>query len=100
MLKISEQEGGEMRRNSIVWLIFVIIGSYAAATAAPPETLNLRGFFLGMGKADVDKVYQECKSNAVAKYISIEKAEFRDLIQVDNEFGSMGNKIELNYDEK
>jgi uncharacterized protein YuzE len=52
-----------------------------------------------MEKTEVHKLYQKMKSDAVAQYISIEKSEFRDLIQVDNEFSSMGNKIEIGYDE-
>ncbi len=88
-----------MKRHMLAWLLCGIICGYGFFPADPPESLRLGGFFLGMAKADVDKVYQDLKNRAVAQYISIERAEFRDLIQVDNEFSSMGNKIELNYDE-
>ena len=89
-----------MKWFAFLMLIFGIIYGYGFSSATPPESIELRGFFLGMGKADVDKVIQEFKSKAVAEYISLERAEFRDLIQVDNEFSSMGNKIELSYDTK
>lgn len=52
-----------------------------------------------MEKAEVHNLYQKLKSDQVAQYISIESSEFRDLIKVDNEFSSMGNKIEVGYDE-
>ena len=52
-----------------------------------------------MEKSEVNALYQKMKSEQVAQYISIEPSEYRDLIQLDNEFGGMGNKIELNYDE-
>lgn len=75
---------------SIVLLVFSI--SYT------PELLNLKGFYLGMEKSEVRELYQKHKSEQTAKYISIESYEFRDLIQMDNEFSSMGNKIEINYE--
>jgi len=53
-----------------------------------------------MEKTEVKNLYQKLKSDQVAQYISIESSEYRDLIQVDNEFSSMGNKIEVGYDEK
>jgi len=88
-----------MKRHAFVWLICGIICCYGLSSAAPPESLKLEGFFLGMGRSDVDKVFQDLKSRAVAEFISLERVEFRDLILVDNEFSSMGNKIELNYDD-
>jgi hypothetical protein len=88
-----------MKRHVLVWLLCGIFICYGFSPAVPPESLRLGGFFLGMTKAEVDKIYQDFKSRAVAEYISIERAEFRDLIQMDNEFSSMGNKIELNYDD-
>ncbi len=88
-----------MKRYALVWLLCGIICCYGFSTADPFESLQLGGFYLGMGKAEATEVYQDLKNRAVAQYISIERAEFRDLIQVDNEFSSMGNKIELNYDE-
>jgi hypothetical protein len=35
----------------------------------------------------------------VAQYISIENEKYRDMIKIDNEFSSMGNKIDIFYDE-
>ncbi len=87
-----------MKKHTLFWLIFGTVFCYGFVSAFPPDSFKLGGFFLGMGKADVDKVIQEFKSKTVAEYISLERAEFRDLIQVDNEFSSMGNKIELSYD--
>ena len=71
----------------------------AFSDSADSEHLKIKGFYLGMEKAEVHKLYQKLTSDQVARYISMENSEFRDLIQVDNEFSSMGNKIEIAYDE-
>jgi uncharacterized protein YuzE len=71
----------------------------AFSNSSDTKPLTIKGFYLGMDKTEVQKLYQKLKSDHVAEYISIENSEFRDLIQVDNEFSSMGNKIEIGYDE-
>lgn len=66
--------------------------------SSPPEVLNLKGFYLGMDKSEVQEIYQKYKTAETAKYISIDSSQYRDLIQLDNEFSSMGNKIEITYE--
>ena len=88
-----------MRRTFIFGLACILCVFNAFSDSQDPGPLKLRGFYLGMEKTEVQNLYQKLKSDQVAQYISIESSEFRDLIQVDNEFGGMGNKIELGYDE-
>lgn len=88
-----------MKRIFFVSLIFALSGLNIFSDTGETDPLKLKGFYLGMTKSEVQTLYQTMKSSEVAKYISIESSEFRDLIQLDNEFSSMGNKIELNYDE-
>jgi hypothetical protein len=88
-----------MKRLFLVLLICALSGLNIFSDSGETEPLKLKGFYLGMTKSEVQALYQTMKSDEVAKYISIESSDFRDLIQLDNEFSSMGNKIELNYDE-
>ena len=88
-----------MKRTFIFGLAFVLCAFGAFSSSHDPGPLKLRGFYLGMEKTEVQNLYQKFKSDQVAQYLSIENSEFRDLIQVDNEFGGMGNKIEIGYDE-
>lgn len=88
-----------MKRIFFMLLIFALSGLSIFSGTGETDPLTLKGFYLGMTKSEVQTLYQTMKSNGVAKYISVESSEFRDLIQLDNEFSSMGNKIELNYDE-
>ncbi len=88
-----------MKRLFFVLLVCTLSGVQLFSYSDDPDPLNLKGFYLGMGKNEVNQLYQKLKSDQVAQYISIEPSEYRDLIQLDNEFSSMGNKIELNYDE-
>ncbi len=88
-----------MKRSIIVGLACFLFVFSAFSDSDDPEHLNLRGFYLGMEKMEVHQLYQKLKTDAVAQYISIESSEYRELIQVDNEFSSMGNKIEIGYDE-
>lgn len=88
-----------MKRLAVVLIGCVFFSLNVFSGSGDLEPFKLKGFFLGMDKNDVQKVFQKLKSEEVAKYISMESSDFRDLIQLDNEFSSMGNKIELNYDE-
>lgn len=87
-----------------IYLIFVLacfflfLSSFAETPDSEP--LKMKGFSLGMDKAAVKKIYQQMEKEKVATYISIEREEYRDLIKLDNEFSSMGNKIEIEYDDK
>ena len=78
-----------------------LLGGSAWAQEDSPvsEGLKIKGFFLGMSQNEVRQLYESMEANQVAEYLSIETTEFRDLILVDNEFGSMGNKIEVQYAE-
>jgi uncharacterized protein YuzE len=88
-----------MKRTILAGLASLIFAVSAFSYSQETEHLNLKGFYLGMEKTEVQRLYQKLKSDAVAQYISMESSEYRDLIQVDNEFSSMGNKIEIGYDE-
>ena len=88
-----------MKGSFFVLLICVLSGFQVFSYSDESNPLNLKGFCLGMEKSEVNQLYQKLKSDQVAQYISIEPSEYRDLIQLDNEFSSMGNKIELNFDE-
>ena len=92
--------GGEtMKKMFIPLLVSALLVCNALSNTRDPEPLSIKGFYLGMEKTEVQTLYQKLKSDQVAQYISIESSEYRDLIQVDNEFSSMGNKIEVGYDE-
>jgi hypothetical protein len=88
-----------MKRLILVLLIGALVVIQAYSYSEDPNPLNLKGFYLGMEKNEVNELYLKIKSDQVAKYISIEPSQYRDLIKLENEFSSMGNKIELNYDE-
>lgn len=80
--------------------VTLLAGAVAAQDDSPAsQGLKIKGFYLGMPKSEVHELYEKMKSNELAQYISIETSEFRDLITVDREFGSMGNKIEVQYGE-
>jgi len=88
-----------MKKTFILLFVSALSVCNAFSNSSDSEPLKIKGFYLGMEKTEVHKLYQKLKSDQVAEYISIESSEFRDLIQVDNEFSSMGNKIEIGYDE-
>jgi hypothetical protein len=78
----------------------MLTGSAWAQEDSPvSQGLKIKGFYLGMSKSEVNQLYESMKTNEVAQYISIEPSEYRDLIMVSREFGSMGNKIEVQYNE-
>ena len=93
-----------LRQSSIVLLglvAAVVLGGNARAQEDSPVSrgLKIKGFYLGMSQSEVRQLYESLKANEVAQYISIETSEYRDLITVDREFSSMGNKIEVQYTE-
>jgi len=75
----------------------VAVRAQEGATAKP--VLSIAGFYLGMERSEVELLYEKLKADGVAEFVSIESAEFRDLITLDREMSSMGNKIELQYAE-
>ncbi len=94
-----------MRRGATVVLlglvgVTLLAGTVRAQEDAPAsQGLKIRGFSLGMPKSEVHQLYEKMKAGEVAPYMSIESTEFRDLIMLDREFSSMGNKIEVQYTE-
>ncbi|KPJ87623.1 MAG: hypothetical protein AMS18_14375 [Gemmatimonas sp. SG8_17] len=80
--------------------VTLLTGTVRAQEDAPvSQGLKIRGFYLGMPKSAVHQLYEKMQNDAVAQFISMESSEFRDLITLDREFGSMGNKIEVQYAE-
>lgn len=88
-----------MKKFFLILSVSAFFVCNAFSNSNDSEHLKIKGFYLGMEKTEVHKLYQKMESDQVAEYLSIEKSEFRDLIQVDNEFSSMGNKIEIGYGE-
>ena len=94
-----------MRRGATVMLLALvgvimlagIVGAQEDASAS--QGLKIRGFYLGMPKSEVRQLYEQMKADEVAQFITIESSEFRDLITLDREFSSMGNKVEVQYAE-
>jgi hypothetical protein len=78
----------------------ILVGSARAQQDSPAsQGLKIKGFYLGMPKSEVHQLYEAMKANEIAQYTSIETSEYRDVITVDREFSSMGNKIEIQYTE-
>ena len=88
-----------MKTYLITAVLFLFCIQFGFTGSVENEALEIKGFYLGMEKSAVQKNYQQLMNDKVAKYISIENEEYRDLIKLDNEFGSMGNKIEIEYDD-
>jgi hypothetical protein len=88
-----------MEKKFILLSVSALFVFFVSSGSMDSEPLKIKGFHLGMDKTEVENLCQKLKSEQVAQYISIESSEYRDLIQVDNEFSSMGNKIEVGYDE-
>ena len=63
------------------------------------QPVKILDFYIGMNKEDVKALYTRMKEAPVAEYVSIEPGQYRDQIKVDNEFSSMGNKIDILYDD-
>jgi len=78
---------------------FLVLSFLVLFILADSKMISIKGFYLGMGKGEVKQVYEKLKTSGVAKYISIENEKYRDMIKLDNEFGSMGNKIDIFYDD-
>jgi len=90
------------RITALLGLIAVCLpgGSALAQEDSPAsEGLKVKGFYLGMPQSEVRQLYESMKAEGVAEYVSMEPSQYRDLILVDNEFSSMGNKIEVQYSE-
>ena len=88
-----------MYKPAIITLIIFFCISLTLAQFTKPEKFKIKDFYLGMERSEVKVQYELFQKKKVAKYISIEKENYRDLIMLDNEFSSMGNKLEIAYDE-
>lgn len=78
----------------------ILVGSARAQQDSPAsQGLKIKGFYLGMPKSEVHQLYESMKADEIAQYISIETSEYRDVIMIDREFSSMGNKVEVQYTE-
>jgi len=63
------------------------------------ESFKILDFHLGMTKDEVKTIYNRMKEVPVAQYVSMEPGQYRDQIKIDNEFGSISNKIDILYDD-
>lgn len=84
-----------MKQSLLYCLIFVLIFPFLLAGT---KMINIKGFYLGMNRSAVEGEYKKLKTSGIARYISIEHEKYRDMIKLDNEFSSMGNKIDIFYD--
>ncbi|MBA7537417.1 hypothetical protein ES705_29684 [subsurface metagenome] len=87
-----------MKKNTIIFLSAIFC--FLKLSAEEPKSPGLKGFYVGITKEEVKILYEKFKTNAVAQYIDIETEAYRDQIKLDNEFSSMGNKIDIMYDEE
>ena len=60
---------------------------------------EMKGFYLGMEQAEVQALYEQLQKDKTAEYISLEREKYRDMIKLDKEFSSLGNKIDIEYDD-
>ena len=88
-----------MKKTLSVLVPILLLCTGASNPRTGQDPLNVKGFHLGMSRDAVQQVYEGFQSAGVAAHISMEKENYRDLIMLDNEFSSMGNKVELAYDE-
>ncbi len=88
-----------MKRIVTCFMASVITVFSFHVDAFETEPLKIKGFYIGMSKSQVQEVYKKLQADKIAAYISIESENYRDLIKIDNEFSSMGDKVEIFYDE-
>lgn len=88
-----------MKKFNYILFIFLSMIVVPVLSAQNTDVFKIKGFYLDMSRIEVKEIYDNLKKNEVAQYISFEKENFRDLIKLDNEFSSMGNKIEIAYEE-
>jgi len=88
-----------MKKTLATLLPTLLLCSTLPILHAAQGPFTVQGFHLGMDRSAVKQVYDGFVSSQVAANISMESENYRDLIMLDNEFSSMGNKVELAYDE-
>lgn len=85
----------------ILIFIFVFFSFQSiSAQSTIQKKFKVKEFYLGMDRSEVQTQYELFLKNKIAQYISIEKEKYRDIIKLDNELSSMGNKLEIGYNEK
>ena len=88
-----------MKKLSVLFISFSLLTANLFSDSKETKVLTIIGFYLGMNKEEVKTIYEDFQKQKVAKYISIENEKYRDMIKLDNEFSSMGNKIDIFYEE-
>jgi hypothetical protein len=88
-----------MKKYICAIVLGIVLLLSQSSTIYCEEPFNIQGFYLGMNREEVKKVYDDFEQKQIAKYIALEKENYRDLIKLDNEFSSMGNKIEIAYND-
>jgi len=88
-----------MKKAFLCLVIFSLFIPTAFAVSKDSTTTTVKGFYVGMERSEVKKIYEQFKKDKIASHLNFEKENYRDLIMVDNEFSSMSNKIEVAYDE-
>ena len=96
---INLQRGTDMKKTLTPLFPILLISTGASPLQTGQSPLTVKGFHLGMSRDAVQQVYNGLESAEVAAHISMEKENYRDLITLDTEFSSMGNKVEVAYDE-
>jgi hypothetical protein len=91
--------GGTEMKAPLAILAVALCSLPVPAGRAAQRPLTIKGFHLGMNREAARRVYQGFVHAKVAQRVSIESETYRDLITLDNATSSMGNKIELAYDE-
>jgi len=69
-----------MKTYLTIVILFSFFVLYGFTDSPEKEQLVIKGFSLGMNKAEVKKVYEQFEKDKVAEYISIENEKYRDLI--------------------
>ena len=84
--------------NSLLLSSFLVV--VILAQEKHESQIEMKGFYLGMTQEEVKEIYGQLQTDRTAEFISIEREKYRDMIKLDNEFSSMGNKIEIEYDDE
>lgn len=88
-----------MKKHLTILAVVLFVFSNVSAVQNKTATINIKGFYLSMSRDSVKNIYNKFQNDKIAKYISLEKENYRDIIKLDNEFSSMGNKIEIAYND-
>ena len=86
-------------KNALILSLAGVLLLASTAPCASQGPLTVKGFHLGMDRDAVQAAFQALLDANVAETVSLEREPYRDLITVENELGSMGNKVELAYNE-